>query len=342
MTENPTIPYQVLLIEPNSEGAVLVTRWLEDYFVQITVASRIDDSNILRGNWSLIILSIEYFDTSCQQILSLIRSVNPTAPILLLMKSGKESENLSINSLTTVFYKPLERANFVEVFQKILSPTGDLMAVDRRRTPDRRRKQRKVILAIGAHPDDVEIGCGGTLLRHYMEGCSVNILTLSSGQIGGDGETRKHESELTAELLHAKLYWGNLIDTEISEGASTIDVIQEVVKEVNPTHVYTHSIHDDHQDHRNTYLASMIACRLIPNIYGFQSPSARIDFQPNLFIDISKYIDQKLTAIKIFETQFSKRPYLHHDMIRAVARYWGRYTDYGFAEAMEIIRQQYQ
>ncbi len=342
MTENRTTPYQILLIEPNSEGAVLVTRWLEDYFVQVKVVSRITEPNILSSNWDLIILSVDYFDAFSQEILSVIRSVNSAAPILLLMKKGREDGIQAMDSLHTVFYKPLERASFIECFQNILCPSGDLTAMDRRQAPDRRKKQRKVILAIGAHPDDVEIGCGGTLVRHYMEGCSVNILTLSSGQIGGDSEARKHESELTAEILHAKLYWGNLKDTEISEGPTTINVIQEVIKEINPTHVYTHSIHEDHQDHRNTYLASMIACRLIPNIYGFQSPSSRIDFQPNLFIDISKYIDQKLAAIKIFETQFGKRPYLHQDMIRAVARYWGRYIDYGFAEAMEIIRQQYR
>lgn len=342
MIENRTSPFEILLIDPNFEHAVLVTRWLEDYFVQVTVLPAITDSEIMNHHWSLIILSFDYLDLSNHEVLSHTRSINSTVPILLLIKNERKHEQIVIDALTSILYKPLERVGFIEEFQKIICPFGDLTALDRRQTPDRRKKQRKIILAIGAHPDDVEIGCGGSLARHYIEGSSIHILTLSPGEFGGNVEARKIEAQLTADLLHATLFWGNLKDTEISEGTNTISVIQEVIKKIHPTHIYTHSIHDDHQDHRNTYLASIVACRLVPNLYCFQSPSATIDFQPNLFIDISKYIEQKLAAIAVFETQFGKRPYLHRDMIRAVARYWGRYTDYGFAESMEIIRQQYR
>ena len=109
--------------------------------------------------------------------------------------------------------------------------------------------------------------------------------------------------------------------------------------EGQPTVLYTHSIHDVHQDHRNTHRAAMVAGRRIGRVYYcFQSPSATVDFGPSLFVGIDAQLDGKLAAIGAFISQTSVRDYLEPDLIKSTARYWGRFAQARYAEAFEVIR----
>jgi LmbE family N-acetylglucosaminyl deacetylase len=107
---------------------------------------------------------------------------------------------------------------------------------------------------------------------------------------------------------------------------------------VQPTVIYTHSVHDVHQDHRNTNLAVMVAARRVGRVYCFQSPSATVDFRPTFFVAIDEHIDRKLESIRAFASQFAIRDYLDPDLIVSTARYWSRFTDGRHAEAFEGIR----
>jgi LmbE family N-acetylglucosaminyl deacetylase len=135
------------------------------------------------------------------------------------------------------------------------------------------------------------------------------------------------------------LFLDELQDTRIAEGDPTISAITRVVQEVQPTVIYTHSVHDVHQDHRNTHRAAMVAGREVGRVYCFQSPSATVDFRPSRFVTIDDHIDRKVLAIKAFASQVEIRAYLETDIIEATARYWSRYGDGRFAEAFEVIRE---
>jgi LmbE family N-acetylglucosaminyl deacetylase len=127
-------------------------------------------------------------------------------------------------------------------------------------------------------------------------------------------------------------------DTRISESDPTISAIKAVIEAVRPTMVYTHSIHDVHQDHRNTHRAVMVAARTIGSVYCFQSPSATVDFRPARFTDIEEQISGKLAAINAFASQAAVRQYLEPDLIEATARYWSRFGPSRYAEAFEVVR----
>ncbi len=204
---------------------------------------------------------------------------------------------------------------------------------------ERRKKQQKRVLAIGAHPDDVEIGCGGALAKHRSKGDLLHILTLSRGAAGGDVNVRVGEAEQAAELLGAKLEFGNVQDGHITEGIETIELIEAAIRELRPTHVYTHSLEDTHQDHRAVHTASLVAARGVPNVYCYQAPSSTVEFSPNRFVDITDFIKAKLTAIGVYKSQVSRSAMLQDDVILATARYWGRYAGHVLAEPMRIIRQ---
>lgn len=198
---------------------------------------------------------------------------------------------------------------------------------------------RKSILAIGAHPDDVEIGCGGALAKHAAQGDAITILTLTRGAIGGDTVRRTIESQRAAEMLGASLIIANFEDGSIPEGIETITVIEDAIKASGATHIYTHSLQDTHQDHRSVYYATVVAARHVPNLYSYFSPSSTTDFCPNYFVDIAEYMDNKLALIAVHQSQTTRRNNLEADLMVATARYWGRFANYGLVEAMRVIRQ---
>lgn len=193
------------------------------------------------------------------------------------------------------------------------------------------------VLAVGAHPDDVEIGVGGILRRHSEEGDDVTILTLTGGEQGGDSRRRVQESTRAAEILGARLVIESLQDTMLSAGPPTIEAISGAIERWDPTIIYTHTANDVHQDHRGTHAATMIAARTVPRIYAYQAPSTNIDFRPTRFVKIDEYIDAKLDAIRAHASQ-AQRTYLEEDLLRSTARYWGRFAGGGLVEPLEVAR----
>ena len=79
------------------------------------------------------------------------------------------------------------------------------------------------ILAIGAHPDDIEFGCGGTLLKYSQQGHGIYLLVLTDGSVGGDPQVRKKEQTQAADFLGGKgLFWGGAKDTELFDNRELI------------------------------------------------------------------------------------------------------------------------
>ena len=152
----------------------------------------------------------------------------------------------------------------------------------------------------------------------------MHILTLCGGEAGGTVSERAEESRRAASLLGAGLTLAQLIDTQISEGAETINVIEQCIKFVQPHLIYTHSEKDGHQDHRNTFRATIVAARQVPSVLCYQAPSGTVQFVPTRFAEISPYLQKKQQAIAAYTSQASIRPYMQPELIEATARYWGR------------------
>jgi two-component system response regulator HydG len=280
--------------------------------------------------WDLVLTDVEMPGMTGIELLEALRRVAPDLPVAVM--TAHASLDYAVGAL---------RGRADEFLQKPLR-AGKLLAVVTSLVAEGRAARlaaRQAVLAIGAHPDDVEIGAAGTLLAHRSMGHEVSILTLSHGARGGAEATRAGESEMAAIVLGATLFLEDLQDTCISEGDPTISVIGRVVETVRPTVIYTHSLHDVHQDHRNTHRAVMVAARRVGRVYCFQSPSATVDFRPSRFVNIDEQVERKLLAIGAFASQVEVRAYLERDMIAATARYWSRFGDGRHAEAFEVIRE---
>jgi LmbE family N-acetylglucosaminyl deacetylase len=163
------------------------------------------------------------------------------------------------------------------------------------------------ILAVGAHPDDVELGCGGTLALFKKREHEVYVLVLTRGEASGDPEVREHECKVAAEIIGVdRLFLGGLRDTRITDGIDTITAIENIINTVAPDIVFTHSSKDAHQDHRNTHLASLSAARDIGKIFLYESPAALREFLPQVYVDVAETIETKLKAVAMFESQALK------------------------------------
>jgi len=204
---------------------------------------------------------------------------------------------------------------------------------------ERRRRQQKRVLAIGAHPDDVEIGCGGAMAKHHADYDVLHILTLTRGAAGGDVNIRAVEAHNAAALVGARLEMASLRDTYITDGAETISIIEAAIRELRATDVYTHSLEDTHQDHRAVHAATLVAARGVPNVYCYQTPSSTVEFKPHRFVDITHYIEKKINLIGAYKSQVDRMESIQPDVILSTARYWGRFAGYVLAEPLRIVRQ---
>ena len=178
------------------------------------------------------------------------------------------------------------------------------------------------ILAIGPHPDDIELGCFGTLARFKSEGSEIAHFVASCGGVGAQEEKRRAEALASAALIGAKVYFGELPDTMIPEGHPTISYIEAVVKEFKPTCVIVNSGNDNHQDHRAVARAATSASRFVPLVMYYQTPSSNRHFVPQMYINISDTIDLKKQAVRIHESQ-GQNVYMADNAVEGLAGFMG-------------------
>jgi len=162
------------------------------------------------------------------------------------------------------------------------------------------------ILAIGAHPGDIEFGCGGTLYKYRLKGHHVEMLVLTDGARGGDPKIRKKEQEEAANLIGAKsLHWGGFADCEIPCDSKAVMIIEKKIHDIKPDLVFTHYMDDTHQDHRNAALASIAANRKVKNLLFYESFSTST-FSPQVYVDITSLADKKFEFLNTHKSQQNK------------------------------------
>lgn len=195
------------------------------------------------------------------------------------------------------------------------------------------------ILAMGAHPDDIEIGCFGTLSKYKKNGHNLFFLMLTDGGDGGDAKFRRHEQEVNAKLIGAEVKFGGFPSAYLNNdsGRATIEEIEKAITAVKPDVIFSHSNNDSHQDHRLVNQATVSACRFFHGeLYFYEGYSSLKTFQPRKIIEIGEFFQDKLKVISLYHTQKEKF-YMKPELITAVAIF--RAAQFGFlgrAEAFEI------
>ena len=163
------------------------------------------------------------------------------------------------------------------------------------------------ILAIGAHPDDIEIGCAGNLLKYTRSGHDLYLMIMTTGAKGGDAETRKAEQSRSAEILKARdVIWGGYEDTYLTPRLNEmVSDIENLLKKIKPDFFFVNYGDDSHQDHRALCKAAISASRYTRNVLFYEVPTAQ-NFSPSVFVDIRDTIDGKVDALLAHESQAAK------------------------------------
>ncbi|MBW1613245.1 MAG: PIG-L family deacetylase [Deltaproteobacteria bacterium] len=163
------------------------------------------------------------------------------------------------------------------------------------------------ILAIGPHPDDIEIGCAGTLIKYAQRGHDVFLLLITKGEMGGEAEARYREQIKAAEIIGAKdIFWGGFKDTELlDEGNKIIHIIEDYIKKIQPDFIFVNFVDDTHQDHRTVNRSVLSAARYVRNVMFYEVPTTT-NFTPNVFVDIGSVLDMKIEALKAHGSQVMK------------------------------------
>jgi N-acetylglucosamine malate deacetylase 1 len=183
--------------------------------------------------------------------------------------------------------------------------------------------QKLDVLAFGVHPDDVELGCSGTILACIAEGKKVGIVDLTRGELGtrGTAETRKTEAANAAEVLgvHIRENLG-MADAFFQNDEKHQRQVIEVIRKYQPEIILCNAPEDRHPDHgRSSKLVADSAFfsglrKIITKAEGEEQEAWRPKYvfhylqdrflQPDFVVDISAYIDKKIESILAYTTQF--------------------------------------
>jgi LmbE family N-acetylglucosaminyl deacetylase len=194
------------------------------------------------------------------------------------------------------------------------------------------------VLAIGAHPDDIELGCGATLAAHRANRDEITMLVMTTGEQGPQASgSRVHEQIDAAALLCARLVWGGFDDCEVPEGRRAVDLIQSIIKAGDIDTIYTHKPEDPHQDHRATGRASLAAARRSSRVLLYESPTSD-QFAPSIHVDVAEHLDTKLALVRAHLSQVLKNGLVDLEAVEAQARYRGFCSRVRYAESFEAAR----
>ncbi len=176
---------------------------------------------------------------------------------------------------------------------------------------------KKNILIICAHPDDIEVGMGGTLLKYLEERYSITEVIFSKGEMSHPhlkpaviSKTRKKEAnEIATSIGIKRLIYFNLPDTQLKEAIDeTIkEKLKNIIIKVNPEKIFTVSEKDTHPDHRAVNKAVLEVANSLQkhySIYTFQIWNIFTQNLPILQVDISKYFKEKIKIMKKHKSQW--------------------------------------
>jgi two-component system response regulator HydG len=324
---------RVLIIDDDRVFGLWATKVLQarDYYIQHVLDPVTGLRQIEAEPWDLVITDVEMPRMNGLEFLERARRLVPG--LLVVVVTAHPTVDRAVTALrhtgTDFIHKPITGPDFAARIAALIAQRRDAPAAP-----------AESVLAIGAHPGDVEIGAAGALLAHQAAGVPVTILTLSRalspGGAGGEGAGTPGQP---APVIGTRLDADDLVGPDLGAGVSPAGAaIDKAIAQARPTVLYTHSVHDSQPAHRNAHQAVVAAARQVGRVYGFQSPSATIDFRPTHFVAIGDYLSAKLAAAGAHIAQAEVRDFLEPDQVTSTALYWARYCQAHPAEAFEVVR----
>lgn len=223
----------------------------------------------------------------------------------------------------------------------------------------------KSILIFAAHPDDEVLGCGGTIAKLADEGENIYVVFLADGVLSRAEDQRNHQVKLhtrrtaaqkACDILGVKsVFFGDFPDNRM-DTVALLDItkaVEELITKHQPEMVFTHHSGDVNIDHRRLHEAVVTACRPqhghpvktllcfeVASSTEWQLPGSAPLFAPNWFVDISKTLDRKLSALEAYADELRNWPHPRSKQgIEHLAHWRGATVGVDAAEAFMLGRQ---
>jgi len=215
----------------------------------------------------------------------------------------------------------------------------------------------KNILIIAAHSDDEALGCSGTIAKHIAQGDNVYFLFMTDGvssRVDNDAEVRFAAVKKVSKILKVNSFDNFNFPDNKMDSIPLLNVVKKIeskIKQIQPEVIYTHHIGDLNIDHQITHKAVMTACRPQPDfcvkeIYSFEILSSTewqtpgyLPFTPNVFIDITDYINIKEQVLKSYSNEMRRSPHSRSiDNVIRLNALRGNSIGIDYAEAFMLIR----
>ncbi len=198
----------------------------------------------------------------------------------------------------------------------------------------------KKVLFLGAHPDDIEIGCGA-LIHHIVKRTEILCVTLSDNQQNPDLKHVKGEHLRSMKVLgvpEEKIVFGPFTTRVFPDARQEIlEYFLKLRREFQPDLIFVHSKQDVHQDHLTMTDEALRAFRGI-TVLGFDVVRSSYGFFPHFLVEVTEQdVEKKIKALSEYET-YRDRYYFNSELTRAIMLRHGALAERPFAEGFDILR----
>ena len=210
----------------------------------------------------------------------------------------------------------------------------------------------KTIMAIGAHPDDIEFGCSGTIYNHTQNGDYVVMVVMTNtksvdgvtGKVLRTKEENQEETINSANVLGCDIEFLPFKDLHVPFDFESVSKLDKLIRDHKIDTIYTHWTGDANQDHIATFKTTMAAARYVPNVFCYeQIPIPRVsenEMKAQYYVNITDSFDKKIEASLCHQSQFEKYGLFGFDIesnLETLARFRGIQANCKYAEAFQII-----
>lgn len=213
------------------------------------------------------------------------------------------------------------------------------------------------VLIIATHPDDETLGCGGSLLRHKSQGDEIHWLICTQTNPNNDfHKIREKEIKKVSNMYNFDSVHNLQLKTmQVDEYSMSeiISKISKVINEIKPNIIYLPFKGDVHSDHRKIFEASYSCTKsfrypFIKKLYMIEtlsesefSPSTKEDsFIPNVFVDISEFMDKKIEIMQVYESEMANHPFPRSERnLRALGTFRGASSNCEYAESFMLLKE---
>ncbi len=316
----------ILLVEDDATDAHLMEAVIGqagDFEVTTANDGDIGAALIVSGEWVCAIVDLMLPSKDGVEVIQAGRKKYPDLPIMFVSASSNAA-----------LIEAAFRAGANHQVTKPIDPEDVLTRIREYARPVK-TDQAPTVVAVGACPGDLEMGCGGVLCRHRAEGHRIAIVNLAGGV---DPHSDLAEgARLAAGLLDATMENMGEETDHIADLDGATAVLKNVLERSRPGMLYVPTASSDRPSSVESHRIALALAEAVPNVLAYQDPGATVDFRPQLFVDLIPEMKHKLELVALYD-RFGLEN-VSTELAKATALYWGRYADAAEVEPLEVIRR---